>query len=56
LADDRELLAIGPRDQALRPFIPNPIQERALLYVQVILLPALLCIAGLTVWRKRRRL
>lgn len=56
LAEDRELLTIGPKDQALRPFIPNPIQERALLYVQVIFLPALLFIAGITVWRKRRRL
>jgi ABC-type uncharacterized transport system involved in gliding motility auxiliary subunit len=56
LAEDRDLLAIGPRDQALRPFIPNPIQERALLYVQVIFLPALLLIAGIAVWRKRRRL
>jgi ABC-type uncharacterized transport system involved in gliding motility auxiliary subunit len=56
LAEDRELLTIGPRDQALKPFVPNPIQERALLYVQVIFLPALLIIAGIVVWRKRRRL
>jgi ABC-type uncharacterized transport system involved in gliding motility auxiliary subunit len=56
LAEDRELLAIGPRDQALRPFVPNPIQERTLLYVQVILLPTLLLIAGVMVWRKRRQL
>ncbi|MBA5865076.1 MAG: hypothetical protein GDA67_00085 [Nitrospira sp. CR1.3] len=56
LGEDRELLAIGPRDQALRPFVPNPIQERTLLYVQVIFLPTLLFIAGITVWRKRRRL
>ena len=56
LAEDRELLAIGPRDQALRPFVPNPVQERTLLYVQVIFLPALMFIAGINVWRKRRRL
>ena len=56
LAQDRDMIAIGPRDQALHPFVPNPIQERALLYVQVIFLPALLLIIGFNVWRKRRRL
>ena len=56
LGQDRDMIAITPRDQALHPFIPNPIQERALLYVQVIFLPALLLIAGINVWRKRRRL
>jgi hypothetical protein len=40
----------------LRPFIPNPIQERTLLYLQVIFLPAMVLIAGVNVWRKRRRL
>jgi hypothetical protein len=56
LAQDRDMIAIGPRDQALRPFIPNPIQERTLLYLQVIFLPAMVLIAGVNVWRKRRRL
>ena len=56
LAEDRDMIAIGPRDQALRPFVPNPIQERTLLYVQVIFLPALLLISGIMVWRKRCRL
>ncbi len=56
LAEDRDMIAIGPHDQALRPFIPNPIQERTLLYVQVIFLPALLVILGINVWRRRRRL
>ncbi len=56
LAQDREMIAIGPRDQAVRPFIPNPVQERALLYVQVVFLPAVVLIAGVNMWRKRRRL
>ena len=56
LAQDREMIAIGPRDQALRPFVPNPMQERSLLYIQVIFLPALVLIVGINVWRKRRRL
>ena len=56
LAQDREMMAIGPREQVLRPFIPNPVQERTLLYVQVIFLPAVVLITGINVWRKRRRL
>jgi ABC-type uncharacterized transport system involved in gliding motility auxiliary subunit len=56
LAEERDLIAIGPKEQALRPFTPNPLQERALLYLQVILLPAIMFIAGINVWRKRRRL
>jgi hypothetical protein len=50
------MISIGPRDQAVRPFVPNPFQERALLYVQVFFLPAVVLITGVSVWRKRRRL
>jgi len=56
LAQDRDMITIGPRDQALRPFVPNPVQERALLYLQVFFLPAVVFVAGVNVWRKRRRL
>ena len=56
LAQDRDMITIGPRDQALKPFVPNPIQERTLLYVQVIFLPAVVLVTGINVWRKRRRL
>ena len=56
LAEERNILAIVPKDSALRPFTPNPLQERALLYLQVILLPATMFFSGIMVWRKRRRL
>jgi ABC-type uncharacterized transport system involved in gliding motility auxiliary subunit len=56
LAEERNLLAIVPKDSVLHPFTPNPLQERALLYLQVILLPATMVISGIMVWRKRRRL
>jgi ABC-type uncharacterized transport system involved in gliding motility auxiliary subunit len=49
-------LAEVPRDSALRPFTPNPLQERVLLYLQVILLPAAMVFSGFMVWRRRRRL
>jgi ABC-type uncharacterized transport system involved in gliding motility auxiliary subunit len=56
LAQDREMMAIAPKDQAVRPFVPNPVQERTLLYMQVFFLPAVVLVAGVNVWRKRRRL
>lgn len=56
LAEERELISITPKEPAFRPFIPNPTQERALLYVQVFFLPALTFVWGIIVWRKRRRL
>ena len=56
LAEERNILAIVPKDSALRPFTPNPLQERALLYLQVILLPATMFFSGIMVWRRRRRL
>jgi len=56
LAEERELISITPKEPALRPFIPNPLQEQTLLYVQVLLLPAVTVIWGLATWRRRRRL
>jgi len=56
LAEERELISITPKDPAFRPFIPNPAQERSLLYVQVFFLPALAFLWGMTVWSRRRRL
>jgi ABC-type uncharacterized transport system involved in gliding motility auxiliary subunit len=56
LADERNLIAIAPKEPALRPFTPNPMQERALLYVQVIALPLMTLVTGVMVWRRRRRL
>jgi len=56
LAEERELISIAPKEPAFRPFIPNPTQERLLLYIQVFFLPALTFFWGMTIWRKRRRL
>ena len=56
LAEDRDLISISPKEPAHRPFVPNPLQERILLYVQVISLPAMMLVSGIFVWRKRRRL
>jgi ABC-type uncharacterized transport system involved in gliding motility auxiliary subunit len=56
LADERELISITPKEPAFRPFIPNPAQERLLLYIQVLALPALTVTWGIVIWRRRRRL
>ncbi len=56
LAEERELISITPKEPAFRPFIPNPAQERTLLYVQVLVLPLLTFVWGLRIWRRRRRL
>jgi ABC-type uncharacterized transport system involved in gliding motility auxiliary subunit len=56
LGEERNLIAISPKEPALHPFTPNPAQERALLYLQVVLLPAAMFLCGMMVWRKRRRL
>ena len=56
LAEERELISITPKEPAFRPFVPNPTQERALLYVQVLLIPLVTFVGGMIVWRRRRRL
>ncbi len=56
LAEERDLISIATKEPTLRPFVPNPLQERVLLYVQVIFLPGLAFLSGIIVWRKRRRL
>jgi ABC-type uncharacterized transport system involved in gliding motility auxiliary subunit len=56
LAEERNLISITPKEPAMRPFVPNPAQERALFYVQVLLLPALTLFWGIATWRRRRRL
>lgn len=56
LAGEQSLISISPKDPALRPFIPNPTQEQMLFAVQVFSLPVLFLLAGITVWRRRRRL
>ncbi len=56
LAEERNLISITPKEPAMRPFVPNPAQERTLFYVQVLLLPALTFFWGIATWRRRRRL
>jgi ABC-type uncharacterized transport system involved in gliding motility auxiliary subunit len=56
LSEERNLISITPKEPALRPFIPNPAQERTLFYLQVVALPAVTLIWGVATWRRRKRL
>ncbi len=56
LAEERNLISIAPKEPASHPFTPNPTQERALIYIQVVFLPFVTLLTGIIVWRKRRRL
>jgi ABC-type uncharacterized transport system involved in gliding motility auxiliary subunit len=56
LAEERDLISIAPKEPALRPFTPNPTQERTLIYIQVVFLPLMTLLTGILIWRKRRRL
>ncbi|GJL56494.1 MAG: hypothetical protein NPIRA02_36260 [Nitrospirales bacterium] len=56
LADAGHLVSITPKEPAFRPFVPNPSQEQALLFFQVLFLPLFTLFLGFSVWKKRRRL
>jgi ABC-type uncharacterized transport system involved in gliding motility auxiliary subunit len=56
LAEERDLISIAPKEPGSHPFTPNPTQERALIYIQVVFLPLVTLLTGIIVWRKRRRL
>jgi ABC-type uncharacterized transport system involved in gliding motility auxiliary subunit len=56
LANEDQLVSIPPKEPAFRPFVPNPSQEQALLFFQVLFLPGFTLFLGYSVWRRRRRL
>lgn len=56
LAEERNLISITPKEPAFRPFVPNPMQEQLLLYLQVLLLPMAALVVGYLIRRKRKHL
>jgi ABC-type uncharacterized transport system involved in gliding motility auxiliary subunit len=56
LAQEDQLVSITPKEPAFRPFVPNPSQEQALLFFQVLFLPFFSLFIGFSIWRKRSRL
>ncbi len=56
LAKEDALVSLTPKDPAFHPFVPNPSQEQALVFFQVLFLPLLVLFLGLSVWKRRRSL
>ncbi|MGV7228841.1 MAG: GldG family protein [Nitrospirales bacterium] len=56
LAQEETLVSLTPKNPAFHPFVPNPSQEQALVFFQVIFLPLLVLFLGLSVWKRRRSL
>ncbi|MCA9498052.1 MAG: GldG family protein [Nitrospira sp.] len=56
LAQEDALVSLTPKDPAFHPFIPNPSQEQALVFFQVLFLPLLTLFLGLSIWKRRRSL
>ena len=49
LAQEEALVSVTPKEPAFHPFVPNPSQEQALVFFQVLLLPLLTLFIGLSV-------
>ena len=56
LAKEEALVSLTPKEPAFHPFVPNPSQEQALVFFQVLFLPLLVLFLGLSVWKRRRSL
>ncbi len=56
LAREDALISLTPKEPAFHPFVPNPSQEQALVFFQILFLPLLTLLLGLSVWKRRRNL
>ncbi len=54
LAEEENLIAIGPKTNAARQVYLNTLQQGAVCFGTIIFLPAVILLAGLAVWLKRR--
>jgi ABC-type uncharacterized transport system involved in gliding motility auxiliary subunit len=55
LSQDEDLISIRPKPPEDRRIILSQSQQRMLLYLTVIVLPACVLVTGITVWTRRRR-
>jgi ABC-type uncharacterized transport system involved in gliding motility auxiliary subunit len=56
LAEEKGLITIAPKDTGFATFLVTPSQAAALLTLQVLALPTVCLVAGIAMWRHRRRL
>ncbi len=56
LAEDEDLIAISPKEASSSPLLLTAGQQRLVFWMPVVLVPGLITVFGVTVWRRRRRL
>jgi ABC-type uncharacterized transport system involved in gliding motility auxiliary subunit len=56
LAEDEDLIAISPKEASSSPLLLTAGQQRLVFWMPVVLVPGVITVFGVTVWRRRRRL
>lgn len=56
LAQEKGLIAITPKEPSFAPILLSRTQGNVLMYISLIVMPAVVFVTGLGIWRRRRRL
>jgi ABC-type uncharacterized transport system involved in gliding motility auxiliary subunit len=56
LAKEKDLIAITPKEPNFSPLFLTKIQGNVVMYTSIIIVPGLVFLTGLIIWRRRRRL
>jgi ABC-type uncharacterized transport system involved in gliding motility auxiliary subunit len=56
LAQEKGLIAITPKERNFAPLFLSRTQAKVVMYISLIVMPAVVFITGLGIWRRRRRL
>lgn len=56
LAEDEDLIAIRPKEASSSPLLLTSGQQRLVFWMPVVIVPGVITIFGVTMWRRRRRL
>jgi ABC-type uncharacterized transport system involved in gliding motility auxiliary subunit len=56
LARDPELISIRPKEAKAGQLLLTPAQGRVLFFLPVVVLPTILMVIGMTIWKRRKRL
>ncbi len=55
LAEEHDLIAIRPKEAASSPLILTTAQQRVVFWIPVVIVPGIIAVLGVAVWRRRRR-
>lgn len=56
LAEEHDLIAITPKEASSSPLLLTAGQQRAVFWIPVVVVPGLVTVLGVAVWRRRKRL